>query len=475
MMTDSEDAESLPTARVRRGRRWPWHWLLPAAAVLLSGWLLYSAWGRQGIPIEIELPEGHGLEVGDLVRYRGIAVGSVKGLELTRDMGAVRARVLLDPSARDLSREGSQYWVVRPQVDLGGASGLSTLIGDKYLGVIPGSGPFRRYFQGLDQPPPLALLEAGGMELTLVTPDQGGIRAGAPVSYRRVVIGKILSIDLARDASAVELRVYIEPRYRDLMREGIRFWKIGGAQFRAGLTGIELDVEPVGSLLLGGVTLAIPPNPGPLLVQGQRLTLHERPESEWLDWVPFLALGSGTAAKGGGLPQPLSLELSWQYEEYWVWTRDGRRAGWGLPLAEGLLAPADLLQPPAEALPDSVALNAGGRTLVPGPVRHLTPKLAVLPLKQNWPVWAPGAGRPMEEAEDLLVISDPERPPRFIGADRLQRRDGAWHIVGIPFEPDWHGASVLADGDGRLLGLLLVAGDSVSIAQLRSGAGADSE
>jgi hypothetical protein len=470
-MTESRESYDLPRAGVGRGRAWPWLWLLPLAAASLSLWLLFSAWGEKGIGIEVELPHGHGLEVGDLVRYRGIAVGSVQELELTPDLGAVRAWVVLESSARELSREGSRFWVVRPQVDFAGASGLNTLIGAKYLGATPGSGPYRKRFQGLDQPPPMALLEAGGLELTLVTPDQGGIRAGAPVSYRRVVIGKILDVDLARDASAVELRIYIQPRYSDLMREGTRFWKVGGAQFRAGFTGIELDVEPVGSLLLGGVTLAIPPNPGPLLAPGQRLPLHERPEPEWLQWVPFLALKSGPDQVEPGRPRPLALELSWQYKEYWAWTRDGRRRGWGLPLAEGLLAPADLLQPPPEALPGSAALSAGERELSPGPVRPLTPDLALLPAEHQWPVWTLGPGASLERAEDLLIIADPERPRRFVAAEHLRRADGAWRIADLPFDPDWHGASVVADGDGRLLGLLLVDAGGARIAQLGVGRG----
>ncbi len=472
-MTEPPGNYDLPSAGVGRGGGWPWLWLLPLTAAGLSVWLLYSAWGQKGIAIEVELPHGQGLEVGDLVRYRGIAVGSVRELELTPDLGAVRAQVLLEPSARDLSREGSRFWVVRPQVDFAGASGLSTLIGAKYLGAIPGSGPYRKHFQGLDQPPPMALLEAGGLELTLVTPDQGGIRAGAPVSYRRVVIGKILSLDLARDASAVELRIYIEPRYRDLMREGTRFWKVGGAQFRAGFSGIELDVEPVGSFLLGGVTLAIPPDPGALLVPGQRLPLHERPESEWLEWVPFFALESGPDRVEPGRPRPLALELSWQYKEYWTWTRDARRRGWGLPLAEGLLAPADLLRPPPEALPESPALRAGDLELNPGAVRPLTPDLALLPVDHQWPAWNRGPGAPLERAEDLLIIADPERPRRFVAAEHLHRADGAWRIADLPFDPDWHGASVVSDRDGRLLGLLLVDAKGARIAQLGAGRGSE--
>jgi hypothetical protein len=319
----------------------------------------------------------------------------------------------------------------------------------------------------------MALLEAGGLELTLVTPDRGGIRAGAPVSYRRVVIGKILSVDLARDASAVELRIYIEPRYSDLMREGTRFWKVGGAQFRAGLTGIELDVEPVGSLLLGGVTLAIPPDPGPLLAPGQRLPLHERPDPEWLQWVPFLALNSDPERVEPGRPRPLAVELSWQFKEYWTWTRDGRRRGWGLPLAEGLLAPADLLQPPPEALPGSAALSAGDLELSPGSVRPLTPDLALLPMDHQWPAWTLGSGDPLERAEDLLIIADPERPRRFVAAEHLRRADGAWVIADLPFDADWHGASVVADRDGRLVGLLLVDAKGARIARLGAERGSE--
>ena len=71
--------------------------------------------------------------------------------------------------------------------------------------------------------------------------------------------------------------------------------------------------------------------------------------------------------------------------------------------------PADLLQPPPEALPGSAALSAGERELSPGPVRPLTPDLALLPAEHQWPVWTLGPGASLERAEDLLIIADPER------------------------------------------------------------------
>ena len=52
-MTEPREDYDLPSAGVGRGRAWPWLWLLPLAAAVLSAWLLFSAWGQQGIAIEV--------------------------------------------------------------------------------------------------------------------------------------------------------------------------------------------------------------------------------------------------------------------------------------------------------------------------------------------------------------------------------------------------------------------------------------
>lgn len=452
-------------AQVRRGPHWPWWWLIPLLAVGLSAWLLLSALAGQGINVVVELPHGHGLKPGDALRYRGIPVGTVRALRLTDDLAAVLAEVRLDPDAKGLAQEGSQFWVVRPQVDISGASGLGTIIGANYLGVIPGHGPFQDRFMGLDEPPLMAVLDAGGLELTLVTTQQGGLRAGAPISYRQVVIGKVLAVDLAPDASAVELRAYVEPRYAPLIREGTRFWKVGGAHLRAGFTGISLDLDPVSTLILGGVTLAIPPDPGPPVAQGRRFRLHDEPEQEWLDWLPFMALESSDASR----PHPVALELSWRYKQYWYLTGEGHRRGWGLPVKGGVLGPEDLLQPPDGALQDGLELTVGGQQAKPESARPFAPGLALLPLKPNPPVWPADPTPPLRQAEDLLIIADPARPMRYVAADRLALQDRVWRIAAeVPFDANWHGASVVSDHDGRLVGLLLVDDSGARIAELVS-------
>ena len=57
--------------------------------------------------------------------------------------------------------------------------------------VLPGPAGWAeaRHFVGLEDPPPLDLLEPGGLEVVLHAANAEGLRPGVPIYYRRVEIG----------------------------------------------------------------------------------------------------------------------------------------------------------------------------------------------------------------------------------------------------------------------------------------------
>jgi len=65
--------------------------------------------------------------VGDAVRHRG---GRISAVQLISDGRAVEIEARLDPSAREMARDGSRFWIVRPHVGLRGvpATDLSKTI-----------------------------------------------------------------------------------------------------------------------------------------------------------------------------------------------------------------------------------------------------------------------------------------------------------------------------------------------------------
>lgn len=283
----SEENEKIPQAVLVPNKRWDWIWILPLLAIASSGWILLSNLAHQGVPITVRFFQGHGLKAGDVVKYRGIEVGQVESIQLSSDLDRVVARVMLDESAEELAREGTRFWVVRPQLDLSGPRGLETVVGAHYVNVLPGDGEPTRSFDGLDEPPLAIAHTEGGLHLRLSTPMAGGLRAGAPVVYRQVPVGHIRGVELSDDALGVHIHAVIDRRYRDWVTSEARFWKTGGATFKAGLfSGISVDVDSMQSLVMGGISMALPPSEGDPVDDGFDFALHEQPDPEWLEWTP---------------------------------------------------------------------------------------------------------------------------------------------------------------------------------------------
>ncbi len=153
----------LPGAVLRDERRLSAIWLVPILALALAGWLGFRAWSQRGVFVTVHLAEGHGLKPGDAVRYRGITVGEVRRVELADGLDGIVVTAGLRRQADELARGGSRFWVVRPQVGPGGVAGLETLLGPRYMEVLPGNGGRQHRFIGLAEPPAVERIEPGDL------------------------------------------------------------------------------------------------------------------------------------------------------------------------------------------------------------------------------------------------------------------------------------------------------------------------
>ncbi|MEW6074434.1 MAG: MlaD family protein [Planctomycetota bacterium] len=459
---------SLPAARVAPVRGWSWSWLLPIAALLFVGWVIAGALGGRGLLLTVHAPDGHGLRAGDALRYRGIRVGEVERLRLAADLQEVLLEVRLAPGAEALARQGSGFWIVRPHVTLDSVQGLETIFGARYLAVRPGpaGGERRIDFDALAEPPVEERIEPGGLEITLEVAERGGLSPGAPVLYRSLQVGSVLAVGLAGDAAAVEVRAYVRPAYAPLVRRDSVFWEAGGVELRLGLVGgLDVELDSLRSLVVGGVAFATPTDPGPPAGNGQRFPLRLEPPEEVAEWRPSIAVGSELLPPGAARPVPVRASLTWR--EGLVWRSRKGRVGWVLPVPGGFLGPADLLRAPPDARRDSAALEIAGGSFPPGGalaweeagVGRLEASLG-----ERLVPWRGEAGRPLAEPEECLVLADAGTPPLALSAARLVRDGDAWRVDGaLAIDEDWHGACVVARRDGALLGFLLVAEDGPRI------------
>jgi len=265
-------------------------WLVTALCLLVAFLLVWTQLRPQGLEVEVRFDSGHGLQLGDPVRYRGIDIGKVREVVLNEKLDGVLVRIRLAEAAAALAREGSRFWIERADISFGQVRGLDTLVGGRFIGVVPGpaDAPPCQIFYGLEGASAPLNNIADGLEVVLESTHRLGLQAGSAVSYRGVTVGHILSVELADDATTVQARAFVEPQYRRLICENTQFWSNSGIGIRFGLTGVELDAETLSTIAAGGVSLATPDEPGNLAAAGHRFQLFESPRDEWIQWQPHL-------------------------------------------------------------------------------------------------------------------------------------------------------------------------------------------
>jgi hypothetical protein len=336
---------------------------------------------------------------------------------------------------------------------LDGIQGLDTLLGGRRIGVEPGpaGGSAQLDFVMLQEPPLSEPDEPGGLEFLLEAGDRHGLVAGAPLLYRGIEVGHVVEVALSSDATRVEARTWVRPRYKELVRERTKFYEVGGLEVDAGLfDGLELDLTSLRTFLVGGVALALGGEPGPAAAPGARFVLHDDPDPKWLEWKPVLALGDLDA-----IARPKLSRGTLTYREG-LFRRKRTVRGWLYPTSLGVVGPADLLVPPDDARGPELVIDGSERKLeaplwTSDGLAHLP---LIVPPPAPWPVpTEPPAGLP----GDSLLIGAADRPPIAVPAASISSGGEAWSLdVPIVWDDRWHGACLLRPADSRVLGLCLV-------------------
>lgn len=277
--------EELPRARVRRRRSWlQVMWIVPIVAAAVAAWLVYDRMRQYGPEITIQFRDGGGLRAGQTpIKYRGVQVGEVTGLQISEDREHVLVKARLQRASASLASEGAVFWIVRPQVGWGNVTGLNTVISGPEIQILAGKGDKpAKEFVGLERAP--VALGMPGLKIILKAERPLSLRPNSPVYFRGVEVGVVQDIDLSRDSTAAEIHLIIWQRYAALVRTGSAFWDTSGVTVRGGLLkGMEIDFESVRSLIAGGIEFASPEK-SPQAKSGATFFLHASPQKEWLSW-----------------------------------------------------------------------------------------------------------------------------------------------------------------------------------------------
>ena len=299
--------EEIPKARIRKRRLFRFVWVVPALALVVAAWLVWQHMRAIGPEITIRFPDASGLRVGQTpINYRGVQVGEVIGIDLTDDRRQAVVKVRLRKSAAPLATEGTQFWIVRPQIGLNQVTGLSTVLSGPEINLLPGKGEtLQSEFAGLDNAP--TAIGMAGLRLILRAERPKGVRVNTPVNYRGVEVGMVHKIELAPNSASADIHILIHNRYASLVRAGSAFWNTSGIQATGGiLKGIEIELESLRTLYTGAIEFATPSESAPRVKPGTVFFLHDKAKDEWLAWSAKIPLGGAQEKTAKAAPDAAS-------------------------------------------------------------------------------------------------------------------------------------------------------------------------
>jgi paraquat-inducible protein B len=258
-MSDLIQPPPLARASTRRSRRVSTIWIVPLVAIAIGAWLAWDTLSKEGPTITVSFDSGEGLQAGQSqLKYKEIVFGTVKSLTLTPDHARVLVTVATTRQAEPLLTDKTIFWVVRPRISLGSVSGLSTLLSGSYIGMLPQTGGTRQnHFVGNEEPPVLQANVPG--RIFLLKADRlGSISQGSPIYYRDLVAGEVLGWDFADMAESVTIRVFVRAPFDGYVHDGTRFWNASGLSVKLAGAGVQVQLESLQALLLGGIAFDTP-------------------------------------------------------------------------------------------------------------------------------------------------------------------------------------------------------------------------
>ena len=259
-MTNLSDPPVLARAAARRTRRISVIWVIPLVALAIGAWLAWDTLSKEGPTITVTFNSGEGLQAGQSqLKYKDIVFGTVKSLELAPDHSHVIVTLATTHQAEPLLTDKTVFWVVKPRLFAGNISGLETLLSGSYIGMMPGAegGKSQHAFKGVEDPPILTEHIAGHAFL-LKAKRLGSIQLGSPIFFRDQNVGEVLGWDIADMAEYVTIHAFVRAPYDGYVNDETRFWNASGLSIKLAGTGLEIQLELIKALLLGGIAFETP-------------------------------------------------------------------------------------------------------------------------------------------------------------------------------------------------------------------------
>jgi len=208
---------------------------------------------EMGHEIELEMQWNSGIDDGASIRYQGLTLGKIVSLKSIDPEGRkVVAIAKVNPRVSPYLTTETQFYVVEPNINLGGTTNMHSLMLGAHIGVRPSlNGEATTKFKVFNQQPAYKYTEPG-IHLVLTTSDFNSLNVGTGIYYKQQQVGSVQAIEQV-EADKALIHIHVEEAYEHYVTAASRFWNTSGVKVKGGLQGFEFQARSIQSLLAGGI------------------------------------------------------------------------------------------------------------------------------------------------------------------------------------------------------------------------------
>ncbi|WP_371185080.1 MlaD family protein [Thalassotalea maritima] len=258
----------------------------------MQSFTLYSSFDSIGYgsnKITINFDQVVDVKANAQIQYQDHVVGKVIDVVLNKQLTKTKVTALINDKYQGLTRHGAKYWLVTPEVNIAKVKDPIAYFVGNFIKVLPGNGANTAIeFTGLLREPVVTSL-THGLNVVVNASHRGSIDRESPIYYRQIKVGEVLGVELNHFADGVRIYAHIYEEHAHLLRLQSKFYNVSGIDIDASLiSGVQVSTESIDSLLAGGIAFVTPNGKTDGIDSGHQFWLHDKPQSQWLEWQPVL-------------------------------------------------------------------------------------------------------------------------------------------------------------------------------------------
>jgi paraquat-inducible protein B len=192
---------------------------------------------------------------------------------VSSDENGTTAKMLIHSDFKDYLNSGTLFWKEEVQIGMDGISNAENAIFGTKLAMKKGKGEPCSEFR-LSSAAEAKYADRKGLHIILISDTASSLEPDSPVYYKQVQTGAVEWVKLSENGEKVEIGVFIEDRYADLLDTETVFETVSGIDAGFGLfSGLKVKTASVKSIIKGGLTFSKGKSKGTPLTGGEKLTL----------------------------------------------------------------------------------------------------------------------------------------------------------------------------------------------------------